>query len=57
MGYMIVFLLGGSIVLDLLLARENKARREGKRDHLVEGLTPKEAEALGDMRPDFFYTL
>ncbi|TVY68633.1 putative transporter [Lachnellula suecica] len=57
MAYMIVCLLGGSIVLDLLLMRENKARRAGKRDHWVEGLTAKEAEALGDQRPDFFYTL
>jgi sugar phosphate permease len=57
MAYMIVCLLGGSIVLDLLLVRENKLRREGKRDHWVEGMTAKEAEALGDMRPDFIYTL
>ncbi|TVY17169.1 putative transporter [Lachnellula arida] len=57
LGYMIVFLLGGSIVLDLLLVRENKKRREGKRDHWVEGLSAKESETLGDMRPDFIYTL
>ncbi|TVY86300.1 putative transporter [Lachnellula willkommii] len=57
LGYMIVFLLGGSIVLDLLLVRENKRRREGKRDHWVEGLSAKESEALGDRRPDFIYTL
>jgi MFS family permease len=57
MGYMIVFLLGGSIALELLLIRENKLRREGKRDHWVEGMTEHEKELLGDMRPDFIYTL
>jgi len=57
MAYMIVCLLGGSIVLEVLLRRENKARREGKRDYLVEGLSESEREALGDRRPDFMYTL
>lgn len=57
MGYMIVCLLGGSIALELLLIRENRLRKEGKRDHWVEGLTEKEVESLGDMRPDFTYTL
>lgn len=57
MAYMIVCLLGGSIALRTLLARENKLRREGKRDYLVEGLSTREAEALGDKRPDFMYTL
>ncbi|KAN0105817.1 MFS nicotinic acid transporter-like protein [Hyaloscypha variabilis] len=57
MAYMLVALLGGSIVFHFLLMRENKARREGKRDHLVEGLSGKEAEKLGDKRPDFIYTV
>lgn len=57
MAYMIICLLGGSIALRMLLARENKLRREGKRDYLVEGLSAREAEALGDKRPDFMYTL
>jgi len=57
MGYMLVFLLGGSVVQHFLLKRENKARMEGKRDHLVEGLSVKEAEKLGDKRPDFIYTV
>ena len=57
MAYMIVCLLGGSIVLRLLLARENNARRSGKRDHWVEGMNEKEREILGDKRPDFIYTL
>jgi len=57
MAYMIAFLLGGSIILELLLVRENTARRSGKRNHLIEGLHAQEVEALGDKRPDFVYTL
>ena len=57
MAYMIVFLLGGSALLEILLMRENKLRKEGKRDHWVEGMSEKEAESLGDRRPDFLYTL
>ena len=57
MGYMLLFLMGGSILQTILLRRENKARREGKRDHLVEGLSAREAEKLGDTRPDFIYTV
>jgi nitrate/nitrite transporter NarK len=57
MAWMIVFLLGGSIILDFLLIRENAARKAGKRDHWVEGLSAKEVEMLGDKRPDFLYTL
>ncbi|KAE8448352.1 hypothetical protein EG329_009596 [Mollisiaceae sp. DMI_Dod_QoI] len=57
MAYMIVCLLGGSVVLRVLLARENKLRKAGKRDHWVQGLTDRRVEALGDMRPDFIYTL
>lgn len=57
MAYMLLFLFGGSILQTILLRIENKARREGKRDYLVEGLTIKEAEKLGDKRPDFIYTV
>lgn len=57
MAYMIVCLLGGSIALEILLRRENAARKAGKRDHWVEGLSEKEREKLGDRRPDFIYTL
>ena len=57
MAYMIVCLLGGSIVLRILLARENAARKAGKRDVWVEGLSEKERALLGDRRPDFLYTL
>lgn len=57
MAYMIVFLMGGSLLLRFLLSRENKIRKRGGRDGWVEGMTDKEAEALGDRRPDFYYTL
>jgi len=57
MAYMIVGLVIGSALFHFLLVRENKARRDGKRDHLVEGLSAKEAEKLGDNRPDFIYTV
>jgi hypothetical protein len=57
MAYMLLFLMGGSILQTLLLRRENKARREGKRDHLVEGLSAREVDKLGDTRPDFIYTV
>lgn len=56
LGYMTVFLLGGSTVTHFLLERENKNRRAGKRDHWIEGKSEKEIEALGDKRPDFMYT-
>lgn len=55
LGYLVVFLFGFSVVTHFLLERENKQRRDGKRDHWVEGLDEKQVEALGDMRPDFIY--
>lgn len=57
MAYMAVFLFGGSVLMTVLLRRENAARRRGDRDHLIVGLTDKEIVALGDQRPDFFYTV
>ncbi len=57
MGYMALFLFGGSVLNTFLLRRENAKRRRGERDHWIEGKTAKEIEALGDKRPDFFYTV
>ena len=57
LGYLTVFLFGGSILQHFLLRRENAKRRAGLRDHWAEGLSSVEAEALGDMRPDFIYTI
>ncbi|RKU45327.1 hypothetical protein DL546_007552 [Coniochaeta pulveracea] len=56
LGYMALFLFGGSVFMTLMLRRENAKRRRGERDHWAVGKTDKEVEALGDKRPDFFYT-
>ncbi|KAL8699845.1 MAG: hypothetical protein Q9224_001234 [Gallowayella concinna] len=56
-GYLFVFLLGGSALQYVLLRRENAKRRAGKLDHLVAGKSKKEIEELGDLRPNFIYTL
>ncbi|KAL2193705.1 major facilitator superfamily domain-containing protein [Corynascus similis CBS 632.67] len=56
-GYLAVCLFGGSVVMSLLLRRENSKRRRGERDHWVQGLSDKEIEDRGDMRPDFVYTV
>jgi len=57
LGYLILFLLGGSVVQHLALRKENAERRSGKRDGWVEGKDRREVELLGDRRPDFTYTL
>ncbi|OAQ68887.1 MFS transporter [Pochonia chlamydosporia 170] len=56
-AYLIVCMFGGSVLFATLLSIENKKRRNGERDHWVEGKTEKEINALGDKRPDFLYTL
>ncbi|KAI1759332.1 MFS general substrate transporter [Hypoxylon sp. FL1150] len=56
-AYMTLFLFGGSLLMTTLLRIENKKRLQGKRDHLIEGKTAKEIEAMGDHRPDFIYTV
>ncbi|KAF3481783.1 MFS transporter [Arthroderma uncinatum] len=57
LGYLIVFLLGGSILQHVLLRIENGKRVRGERNSWVEGLDAKSIEMLGDKRPDFLYTL
>ncbi|KAJ5925461.1 hypothetical protein N7454_008100 [Penicillium verhagenii] len=57
LGYLVVFLFGGSIIQYFLLRRENAKRRRGERDHWIEGLDQNQIEMLGDKRPDFMYTL
>lgn len=57
LAYMVCCLWGGSFLMYMLLRRENNLRLTGKRDHWVQGMSPREAEALGDKRPDFIYTL
>ena len=57
LGYLTVCLFGGSVLMTVLLRRENAKRRRGERDHWVQGLSEKEIEKLGDQRPDFIYTV
>ena len=57
LAYMTLFLLGGSIFMHFMLRRENRLRREGKRDHLLQGKSKVEREIAGDLRPDFYYTI
>ncbi|KAI9850315.1 MAG: hypothetical protein M1838_005875 [Thelocarpon superellum] len=56
-GYLVIFLFGGSVLQHLLLRRENAKRRAGVRDPWIQGKTEREIEMLGDQRPDFIYTL
>ncbi|KAF9884628.1 hypothetical protein FE257_001381 [Aspergillus nanangensis] len=57
LAYLLLFLFGGSAVQYFLLRRENAKRLRGERDHLVEGLDENQIRMIGDMRPDFLYTL
>lgn len=53
--YMVVFFFGGLVLMMVLLRRENVKWLRGKRDYLVEGMSEKEMERLGDRRLDFIY--
>lgn len=44
-------------LMSLLLARENRLRREGKEDSKIERMTDEEIEELGDESPRFIYTI
>lgn len=44
-------------LMSLLLARENRLRREGKEDAKIEKMTDEEIEELGDASPRFIYTI
>jgi MFS family permease len=57
LAYMFVCLFGGSIAVHLGLRRENKLRKTGKRDHWLEGKNAEDIRMMGDVRPDFIYTL
>ena len=57
LGYLTVFLFGGSVLMYFLLKRENAKREAGGRDYWADGKDEKEVELLGDKRPDFKYTL
>ena len=53
-AYLFLFLFGGSALMRLLLARENAAKRAGKRED--NGLNEEQLQELGDKRSDFIYT-
>ncbi|KAK2836832.1 hypothetical protein FQN49_006680 [Arthroderma sp. PD_2] len=57
LGYLIVFLFGGSILQHVMLRIENGKRIRGERNARIEGLDEHSIEMLGDKRPDFIYTL
>ncbi|KAF2429822.1 putative MFS transporter [Tothia fuscella] len=57
LAYLVLFLLGGSIITTLGLRGENKKRAEGKRDGRIAGLSLGEIEMLGDKKPEFVYTV
>ncbi|KAI1335911.1 major facilitator superfamily transporter [Xylariaceae sp. FL0016] len=57
LAYMALFLFGGSTLMTVLLRIENRKRRNGERDHLMEGKTRQEIERMGDGRPNFLYTV
>ena len=50
LAYLIIFLLGGTILQTLLLRQENQKRVRGERDHWVQGKSQEEIERLGDRR-------
>ena len=56
LGYLLLFLFGGSLITHFMLVGENKKRREVKRDGWIVGKSESEVELLGDRRPDFIYT-
>ena len=49
-AYLTLFLFGGSCLQWWYLARENRRRRNGERDHWVEGKSAAEIADLGDRR-------
>ncbi|KAH8731406.1 MFS nicotinic acid transporter-like protein Tna1 [Phaeosphaeriaceae sp. PMI808] len=57
LAYLTLFLFGGSIVTRIMLARENRKRRDGKRDVWIGGKGEQEVLEMGDTRPSFLYTL
>jgi len=56
-AYLAVCVFGGALAMRLLLRRENRLRRAGGRDDTVAHLSQREVDELGDLRPDFLYTL
>jgi hypothetical protein len=57
LAFLVVFLLGGSLMVHFSLAAENRKRWRGERDNMLDGLTPDEILVKGDKRPDIIYIL
>lgn len=57
LAYMFFFLFGGTVFMHVGLRRENAKRKAGLRDHWLENKTAEEIRMMGDVRPDFLYTL
>lgn len=49
-GYLGIALFGGSILQYVLLRRENRLRKSGARNHLLEGKNESELRLMGDQR-------
>lgn len=56
LAYLVVFLLGGSVLTHWGLERENGKRRAGERDFWVHGKSEEEIEEMGDCVPGYLYT-
>lgn len=56
LAYLVLFLLGGSVLTHWGLERENGKRRAGERDFWVRGKSEEEIEELGDCVPGYLYT-
>jgi MFS-type transporter involved in bile tolerance (Atg22 family) len=55
-AYQAFFLLGGTVLMHILLKRENRLRLSGRRDNMHEGKSADEIWVAGDNRPNFIYT-
>lgn len=56
LSWQVVFLLGGSAMMYVLLGMENKKRKAGERDHWLDNKSEEDIRFMGDKRPDFLYT-
>lgn len=57
LGYQIFCLLGGSILMHIMLRRENKLRAAGRMNAQWDAMTDEEKNFAGDKKPDFKYVV
>ncbi|KAK7948855.1 uncharacterized protein PG986_009741 [Apiospora aurea] len=57
LGYQVVALLGGTVVMHAALRKMNRDRTAGRMDAKWAAMGEEERWAMGDIRPDFKYTL